>query len=1422
MSNKGKDFEDWGGVVTNADLANTPEGSLEELKNMRHLPGKLVKTYGAGLLQDQGANVCPITVASGYSVINIFTYINTNLDNGYKYVALIQNDTSFQVWIVMFDDTYNSASSEPSILLPFAEDSFWVKGDSQTFNDYGRVMLTNVVATDANALEYEFPATSTFHVPNVIVDTDTTALPGTIAYGGIQSELGISMYREDDVEVTNFNDTVAFDNEMIKEFLLISDELAIIRMQEASGKVFAITSSKGSATTPDKLWWYNSGWTQIASTDFGITMDTSDTLYLYHLAEMGGDLYMIFRHFDSSDAGSQYHYRMSRFVIGTTTWTNNIWEEDVDTADIYGSGLTTLPADDVTTAKYSTGGTDYLFISQNDSSTGTSIGGRLFKYSVAGGLAGLTKPASLTTKNRDSVGIAIADGELFMAVNNTSDSSLEIYQANTILTPGSWSALSLPTGAGAITGLSGAYTWRMTDFIISASTAQSGADLPDRLAIVAELDDGADRYFALLEYVAPAYAWEGDTTFYFDSSAHSIRSLYQSAHVGRTGFYYLSNVVESAVSSKVYISEGSTLVASVFYTATGATYYVPALLSYEVTLPSGVDASDHITSIHFLMGDLESSASTNPKIIRYVSFGANPDYSEYPANFVYEASFGACMGWIELFQALETDLEFDLYHKNDKNPIIMENGIVRFLAGAIGVDPLTSLIEAKGLWYGYIDRDYYDELYSPTAGFLAYDKTPLTPIEYPNSALTPQTSGVLVSGEKYLIVEMKGSDDFSNVGASGAVGYTGEVFEATGTTPTVWTDGSPLLLQQQALDLEMAGWGNEETRYVRYSYLYDGTQESLLSPAFYTKTLTAVDKAYFKLKLYDATLLNVRSSSRITGMNIYSMSGSQASAVATLIRSINFTLKAEDRPLYSTTGKTGLYVWVKSGGGTPILNKYIGNADQTAIYRQITALTVLDDGWLLETDAPTTLASASAFDAQYFLSPTGTTGSGGAGYDSGFYGGRSVLIDTSVDFRGLNPIGLAVASVKTDGEQVFSSEAGAVASDNTMNVLQVARYALEIDAEYVSAGDELVTFRYHLDTQPYVFYTLSGAYYLFGILDFINTQGDDYNLQNVKYIKVNPDFAKVMSGRLFTLSSILDPGGEGEERLDALGYSEVEQYDVIPVGNLKKFNDREGGGGTGLEELYGRPVVAFKQGISIMEVSDVSPANWTISESPHNIGNIAKRGMVSAIGTVYVCYYDGIYGLTANNLAETDKTPTDRLKITQDIEDKYQALTQTQKEAIVGAYDQAKNEILWTLGSEVWAYSTVFKVWREIDQTPDIDIITLDEDADIMFYDEADDSLRSFTNESAVASSMITKKYNIAIERDELLRYLWVFNPYLDAMTVTPYMDGVALTATTVNASTDWQKVVVKKRGKDFQFGVSWASSTNDNQLKRVGVEYDT
>ena len=63
---------------------------------------------------------------------------------------------------------------------------------------------------------------------------------------------------------------------------------------------------------------------------------------------------------------------------------------------------------------------------------------------------------------------------------------------------------------------------------------------------------------------------------------------------------------------------------------------------------------------------------------------------------------------------------------------------------------------------------------------------------------TPIFSGALIVGNAYYILDYNAGDDFTNVGA--AANLSGQLFIASGTTPTVWTNSSSLLLIPQAIE----------------------------------------------------------------------------------------------------------------------------------------------------------------------------------------------------------------------------------------------------------------------------------------------------------------------------------------------------------------------------------------------------------------------------------------------------------------------------------------------------------------------------------------------------------------------------------------------------------------------------------------------
>lgn len=87
-----------------------------------------------------------------------------------------------------------------------------------------------------------------------------------------------------------------------------------------------------------------------------------------------------------------------------------------------------------------------------------------------------------------------------------------------------------------------------------------------------------------------------------------------------------------------------------------------------------------------------------------------------------------------------------------------------------------------------IDGSFTLNLASIETGFIGYNSSAadfVTALE-----ALQQTSGTVVSGQRYKIITFATGDDFTNIGA--ASNADGVVFDATGTTPTTWTNGSVL------------------------------------------------------------------------------------------------------------------------------------------------------------------------------------------------------------------------------------------------------------------------------------------------------------------------------------------------------------------------------------------------------------------------------------------------------------------------------------------------------------------------------------------------------------------------------------------------------------------------------------------------------
>ncbi len=333
--------------------------------------------------------------------------------------------------------------------------------------------------------------------------------------------------------------------------------------------------------------------------------------------------------------------------------------------------------------------------------------------------------------------------------------------------------------------------------------------------------------------------------------------------------------------------------------------------------------------------------------------------------------------------------------------------------------------------------------------------------------------------------------------------------------------------------------------------------------------------------------------------------------------------------------------------------------------------------------------------------------------------------------------------------------------------------------------------------------------------------------QTIYSNRVNGQYARELKGRLFLGNVVLNPEDKAEEHRDWIAYSELNQFDTVPVGNVITFDDREGGDITGLAVLFGRLVIFKPQAIFILSVSDsANPNGWSVVESKNNIGNVAPQGVVEVHDSIYFVYHDGIYRIASNMVASSTATPSIMDKISDKIDDQF--LLATDKTAIKGIYDPSRQEIIykWMEGSNqrVWAYNYVRETWRKIDVgTGVLDILAYDETGIPLDYDKTSNKIIKFDTATASVGKWKSKRFPLDLHRKRLLRYGTVQFTGSDDITYNIYLDGAtsASFTKTITANGGINRFPIKRYAKKFEVEVATASSTNALTLERLQIEME-
>jgi hypothetical protein len=453
--------------------------------------------------------------------------------------------------------------------------------------------------------------------------------------------------------------------------------------------------------------------------------------------------------------------------------------------------------------------------------------------------------------------------------------------------------------------------------------------------------------------------------------------------------------------------------------------------------------------------------------------------------------------------------------------------------------------------------------------------------------------------------------------------------------------------------------------------------------------------------------------------------------------------------------------------------------------------------------------------------------------NNGAYGGSSVGFISIHNFSSDFPSGITQNSLsgsifmygdnsfEIEGNSAYDSDIGGVWVKTTESVSKSSDLYAEgrlLEGFNISSASGATT--------PGMGFTRTGNKYTITCRDFRLDDLGSSPTQTIFSNRVNGQFAKIVKSRLFLGNVYLNPEDRAEERQDYVAYSEINQFDTIPVSNVIAFEDREGGAITGLASLFNRLVVFKPQALFILSIPDpTDPTSWEIVESKHNIGNIAPRGIVEVHDSVYFVYHDGIYEISANMAASSTATPSVMNKISADIEDQFMA--STNKASIRAIFDPNRQEIVFrwleNTTEKVWAYNYVLKTWRIIDMGSfNLTLLNYDENGSPLNYDIVANQIIKFDTNNASITKWKSKKFPLDLHRKRLIRYMTIQYTGNDAMTANVYLDGettASFTKTGLSAGT--RRFPVKRYANRVELELTSPSSTNPLTIKRLQLEVE-
>ena len=732
-------------------------------------------------------------------------------------------------------------------------------------------------------------------------------------------------------------------------------------------------------------------------------------------------------------------------------------------------------------------------------------------------------------------------------------------------------------------------------------------------------------------------------------------------------------------------------------------------------------------------------------------------------------------------------------HKKDRNPVIADGNILRFYPGGIGYAG-TDNLKCSAVWLGWIGRKLFNGEHHIPDGFYMYPTFPAADLDF---TVAPWLSSAQIGEDIRLTGKVRFA--IATVYDYNQISYLcdyASLADVERSFVSIKTRYSSVL-------------GQENRRITGFILYRSDFDDAAVKWSPFRRT-TTVDFA-------NDTFAEEVECSFIRNTEYY---GSHAK------RDENKTLwfnegDEQDDAWFSAASHFSLSingVWVWSATSSSNVTWYFNTSMSDKIYavrhHHLEFDPVWDGSWVL---------------VRYVGSVIN-----GILYGDSCYGGKRIGVllnvpDQEIDITVNNLLNIDSGLLRMMNMDEMDKDLLVDPSDGIYAGKEVAHFAMFGEEHDFNSGDQWDEVDATLEGKIKV--ELNGDYFDTTITDFGDPTYENHPYEDKELepsIEANGDFARLIAGRVWVGGNlVLNPGdkdsdAKNEEHIDGTVCSNFQQYDVFPTANLLLWPDEEGGALTGIASLFNNPVILKKQAIFWVDAKghpeDMSL--WGRLESSHNIGNIAPHGFVEAMGSLYVVYYDGIYGLRANNLAPSDQTPTEKLKISDAIGDVFEALTMTQKENIEGIYHQATSEILWKLGGVGWAFNVLTGAWRGRFLSGNR-LFTFDENADIMGVDDSY-IVRNANTPAPAYARWGSGAIVISDDRKEVCRSLVVRYKSDNDVRLTIYADGSTSGTTKIlPARSTWgtERVWPRVRAKEIRVTLLTDASTTETEIGRITIE---